>query len=109
MTREMYHRWAEAQPHGRFELVAGEVVAMAPERVGHAETKAMAWLLLRQAIAAAGLSCQALPDRVTVVMDDATVYEPGALVNCGERPDRYRRAQSGDRGGGGVAGHARGG
>jgi Uma2 family endonuclease len=92
MTREAYHRWAEAQPHGRFELVAGEVVAMAPERIGHAETKAMAWLALRQAIAAAALECEALPDGVTVVVDDATVYEPDALVNCGERPDRNATA-----------------
>ena len=27
--------WAEAQPQGRYELVNGEVVVMAPERVRH--------------------------------------------------------------------------
>ena len=40
LTREEYRRWAEAQPRGRFELVAGEVFAMAPERVAHARIKA---------------------------------------------------------------------
>ena len=54
LTREEYRRWAEAQPRGRFELVAGEVVAMSPERIAHARIKANAWLALRQAIAAAG-------------------------------------------------------
>ena len=27
--------WAEAQPQGRYELVNGEVLVMAPERVRH--------------------------------------------------------------------------
>ncbi len=35
MTREEYRRWAEAQSRGRYELVEGEIVAMAPERVAH--------------------------------------------------------------------------
>ncbi len=87
MTRAEFRRWSEAQPRGRFELVAGEVVAMAPERIGHAQVKAMAWLLLRQAIAAAGAPCQALPDGVTVAVDETTEYEPDALVNCGDAPD----------------------
>ena len=87
LTREEYRRWAEAQPRGRFELVAGEVFAMAPERVAHARIRANAWLALRQAIASAGLDCQAYPDGVTVEVDDDTDYEPDALVNCGEQPD----------------------
>jgi Uma2 family endonuclease len=32
MTVEEFVDWAMAQPEGRFELVAGTVVAMAPER-----------------------------------------------------------------------------
>jgi len=86
MTREEYRRWAEAQPRGRFELVGGEVVAMAPERARHIEVKAAAWLALRQAIKAAGVPCRAYADGFTVEIDDTTAYEPDALVNCGERP-----------------------
>lgn len=87
LTSEEYLLWAEAQPRGRFELVAGEVVAMAPERVAHARVKANAWLALREAIIAAGAQCEALPDGIAVKVDDSTVYEPDALVNCGERLD----------------------
>lgn len=87
LTREEYRRWAEAQPRGRFELVAGEVVAMAPERARHIEVKAAAWLALRRAIKTAGVGCQAYADGFTVEVDDDTDYEPDALVNCGERPN----------------------
>lgn len=44
LSRAAYYSWVEAQPRGRFELVDGAVVAMAPERVAHARTKARAWL-----------------------------------------------------------------
>lgn len=87
LDREEYRRWAEAQPRGRFERVAGEVVAMAPERVAHLRVKAAVWLALRQAITAAGLPCEALPDGATVEVGDDTDYEPDAVVNCGERLD----------------------
>ena len=87
MTREEYYRWAEAQPHGRFELVDGEVVAMAPERVAHLRAKLASVLALRQAIASAGLPCEALPDGATVEVGEDTAYEPDALVHCGERLD----------------------
>lgn len=85
MTREAYRAWALAQPRGRFELVEGVVVAMAAERVEHALVKAGVWLALRDAIKAAGVPCQALPDGVTVEVGDDTDYEPDAVVNCGER------------------------
>ena len=87
LTREEYLRWAEAQPRGRSELIAGEVFAMAPERAAHIEIKAAAWLALREDIKAAGVACRAYADGFTVEVDDNTVYEPDALVNCGERPD----------------------
>lgn len=85
LSRDEYRRWAEAQPRGRYERVAGEVVAMAPERVAHLRVKAAAWLALRQAIAAAGLPCEALPDGATVEVGADTDYEPDAVVNLGER------------------------
>lgn len=88
LTRDEYRRWAEAQPRGRSELVAGEVFAMAPERAAHIEIKAAAWLALREAIKTAGVPCRAYADGFSVEVDDDTVYEPDALVNCGDRPDR---------------------
>lgn len=85
LSREEYRRWAEAQPRGRYELVAGEVVAMAPERVAHIRVKARAWLALDRAVRAAGLPCEAFADGITVAVGDDTDYEPDAVVTCGER------------------------
>lgn len=83
LTPAAFYRWAEAQPRGRFELVAGQVVAMSPERGAHLRAKAAIWRALSDAILAAGLPCQALPDGATVEVDDDTAYEPDATVNCG--------------------------
>jgi Uma2 family endonuclease len=46
--------------------------------------KAEIWLALRDGIKAAGLPCEALPDGMTVKIDDHTAYEPDAVVHCGE-------------------------
>lgn len=78
--------WAEDQP-GRYELVEGQVVAMSPERVRHAEVKASAYLALRSALNRTQLPCRALPDGMSVRIDDTTVFEPDALVYCGTRAD----------------------
>jgi Uma2 family endonuclease len=40
LSREAYRHWAQAQPGGRFERIDGCVVAMAPERLGHADCPA---------------------------------------------------------------------
>jgi Uma2 family endonuclease len=87
MTSEEFLRWAEAQPRGRFELAAGEVVAMAPERSAHNDAKQFTWLALLRAIAEAGLPCHVKGDGMTIEVDDTTVYEPDVLVYCGERMD----------------------
>jgi len=87
MTRSEFRRWAEQQPKGRFERVAGEVVAMTPERIAHVELKNNIWRALDDAVRAAGLACQALGDGVTVEVDKDTDYEPDAVVNCGEKLD----------------------
>jgi Uma2 family endonuclease len=85
-TADEFIAWALEQPEGRFELDNGIVVAMAPERVSHAIAKLNAAVALRQAIGTGGLSCQALPDGVSVRVNDRTVYEPDALVRCGPPP-----------------------
>jgi Uma2 family endonuclease len=84
MTVDQFLSWAMAQPEGHFELVAGEVVAMAPEPAAHARHKAQAWLALHDEIELRGLSCEALPDGMTVKIDEHTAYEPDAVVHCGE-------------------------
>lgn len=85
MTVEEFLVWLEEGPEGvRCELVAGEVVAMAPEPAVHARREAAIWLALREAIAAAGLTCEALPDGLTVRIDAHTAYEPDAVVHCGD-------------------------
>ncbi len=81
-SREEYRRWCDTQPTGRYERVDGRIVAMAPERIAHVRVKNAVWLALRRAIAAAGVSCEALGDGVTVETGESD-YEPDAMVNCG--------------------------
>jgi Uma2 family endonuclease len=84
MTADEFIAWAMEQPEGEhYELVAGEVVSMAPERVAHGRAKGRIYECLVQAIRAAGLACEAFPDGMTVQVDADTIYEPDALVRCG--------------------------
>jgi len=87
MTVDQFLDWAATQERGRFELLDGEVVAMSPERLGHARIKARVWRALDQAIAARGHNCEALPDGITVPIDATTSFEPDALVRCGDPLD----------------------
>jgi Uma2 family endonuclease len=84
MTVDEFLSWAEDEP-GRYELFRGEVHAMSPEGVGHAERKGAIYTSLVAAIRARQLPCHALPDGATVRIDDMTAYEPDALVYCGEK------------------------
>jgi Uma2 family endonuclease len=85
MTVDEFIVWLDEGPEGaRYELVAGEVVAMAPERVAHARLKARIWRALSDAIEERGLTCEALPDGMTIKIDEHTAYEPDTLVHCGE-------------------------
>jgi Uma2 family endonuclease len=81
-SREEYRRWYEDQT-GRYERIDGRIVAMAPERGAHLMVKGAVYTALKQALASAGLRCQALPDGATVETNDSD-YEPDATVNCGE-------------------------
>jgi Uma2 family endonuclease len=83
MTVDEYLAWAEGRP-GRYELYAGTVYAMAPERAGHAKSKFAVQAALVAAIRRSGLPCHMLPDGMTVRVDEDTAHEPDALVYCGE-------------------------
>jgi Uma2 family endonuclease len=84
LTRDEFHRWAEGR-RGRYERVAGEPVAMSPERIEHVRIKNRVWAALDRAVRRAGLECEALGDGVTIEVDADTDYEPDAVVNCGPR------------------------
>ena len=87
LTVDEYLAWAEGRP-GRYELHAGTVYAMAPERAGHARIKFAVQAALLSSLRDAGLPCHMLPDGMTVRIDRHTAHEPDALVYCGDRlPD----------------------
>jgi Uma2 family endonuclease len=83
MTVDEFIPWAMAQPRGRFELVQGQVVAMAPERARHNLLKLAAARALERAVEKAGLACTVFTDGMTVRIDAHTAREPDASVQCG--------------------------
>jgi Uma2 family endonuclease len=88
MTADEFIAWAMEQPEGkRYELVAGEVVAMAPERAAHGRMKGRMYTRLEEAIRAANLACEAFPDGMAVRVDADTLYEPDVMVRCGAPVD----------------------
>jgi Uma2 family endonuclease len=84
MTSDEFIAWAMEQPETeRYELVAGEIFAMAPERATHVRTKYRVARLLDDAIVRAGLRCEMLIDGMSVQVDADTNYVPDVLVRCG--------------------------
>ncbi len=102
LTVSEFLAWADAYDgDGKFELHDGVIVAkrtpysvgasphaMAPERVGHANTKFAITAALKAAIKRAGVPCEAFVDSIGVAINEYTTYIPDALVNCGERLPR---------------------
>jgi Uma2 family endonuclease len=86
MTVSEFLAWATAQ-RGRYELVRGEIVAMAPERARHNLAKAAVFRALSDAVAKAGLPCTVFTDGMTVVIDNDTSREPDAAVQCNVATD----------------------
>jgi len=84
MSADDFLLWAEAQ-EGRWELQDGALVAMAPERVAHVETKFRAAVALERAVERAAVPCRVLPVGAGVRIAARTVFEPDALVYCGPR------------------------
>jgi Uma2 family endonuclease len=82
--------WANEQLDSRYELVDGEVVAMAPDRLRHNLVKLEVAVALREAVKAAGLPCTVFTDGAGVVINDETTRLPDASVQCGikVRPNR---------------------
>ncbi len=90
MTFDEFMTWYETA-EGRWELHNGVPVRKhdptkgQAERARHARAKHRVVQTLSEAIAKAGLDCEALPDGMTVRVSDEIAYEPDALVYCGER------------------------
>ena len=59
MTSDEFIAWAMEQPETEhYELIDGEVVATAPEQIGHSRTKAHVGRCLTEAIQADNLPCE---------------------------------------------------
>jgi Uma2 family endonuclease len=79
--------WAGAQPQGRYELVDGKIIAMAPELARHNLVKLAVAIALRDAVHAARLPCTVFTDGIGIAVNDHTVREPDASVQCGVSVD----------------------
>ena len=55
LTMPEFLDWAQSQAKGRYELIRGKVVAMAPERAAHVRAKQRIFLALRTRYSAAVL------------------------------------------------------
>lgn len=74
LTANEFIAWAMERPeHEHYELVGGEIVAMTPERIGHARMKFRVARRLAEAIESAGLDCEVFVDGVSLRVSDATV------------------------------------
>lgn len=87
MTVDEFIPWAVAQPSGRYELVGGEVFAMAPERARHNLVKLAVARSMQDAVRRAGLDCTVFTDGMTVRVDAWTAREPDASLQCGIKVD----------------------
>ena len=92
ITVDEFQAWlATLDGPERYELEAGEVIAMAPGNVPHVRAIGRVYIGLTEAIARLELPCEAFLDGPGVMVDEMTSYIPDVAVNCGERvPDDAR-------------------
>lgn len=83
MTADEFLVWAERQAE-QWELFDGTPIAMSPERVIHGEVKYRVARALDIAIAQSGIPCRFVLDSAAVRIDARSLYQPDALVYCGE-------------------------
>ncbi|KAB2849056.1 MAG: Uma2 family endonuclease [Hyphomicrobiaceae bacterium] len=80
MTVDEFLRWCQRQERGRFELQDGRVIMQQAQTWGHAKLRMQVYVALTRAIARQGAPLFAAPDGMTVRIDEATAYEPDALI-----------------------------
>src|SRR5580704_4172674 len=83
MSVDEFLAWARDE-QGRWELFDGVPNAMSPERVIHGDVKYRVARALDTAISASGLPCHFVLDSAAVRVDTKTLYQPDALVYCGD-------------------------
>lgn len=83
MTSDQFIEWAASRDTGRFELVAGELLKMSPERSIHNLVKFAAANELKRAAKAANVICVVYTDGMGVRIDNHTVREPDAALQLG--------------------------
>ncbi|HEY1363401.1 MAG TPA: Uma2 family endonuclease [Xanthobacteraceae bacterium] len=83
MSVDEFVPWAQRQAE-RWELLDGVPMAMSPERVVHGDVKYRVARALDTAIANAKLPCRFVLDSAAVRIDARSLYQPDALVYCGE-------------------------
>ncbi|HEY8064883.1 MAG TPA: Uma2 family endonuclease [Methylosinus sp.] len=84
MTIPEFLAWSERHEEARYELAAGEIVAMPREQPEQVTAKGKIWRAVAEALARAGAPCEAYVDGLGVAVDEHTVHAPDILVNCGD-------------------------
>lgn len=88
MTVDQFLAWLDNQRGSdRWELVEGEIVGMAGDRVRHNRVKYAVARALDDAIRSANLPCIIFTDGVGVRIDEWTLRIPDASVQCGVEAD----------------------
>jgi Uma2 family endonuclease len=80
LTVDEFLAWAERQGEGKYELVDGVVVMQATQRWAHSKVKLQVAIVLRDAIAKAGVPCYVASDGPTVRISRHKAFVPDALV-----------------------------
>ncbi len=86
MTLPEFLGWSAGR-EGKYQLVQGEIFAMAPESIRHARIKLAFVNALNAAIERVGLPCEAIVDGPGVALADDTCYIPDVSVYCGQRAE----------------------
>jgi len=72
--------WAARQEEGKYELIDGVVVMQQSQQWSHAKTKAMVYVALMEAVAAAQVPFYVAPDGPTIRIGKRKGFVPDALV-----------------------------
>jgi len=88
LSVEQFLQWRNTQPADqRYELLAGEPVAMAPERNRHNLVKLDCAVALREAVKKSKSPCTVFGDGASIIIDETTLYEPDVTVQCNHSID----------------------
>jgi Uma2 family endonuclease len=83
MSVDQFLVWSEAQAEGRYELVRGRVIMMAPERVRHVRTKGRVFRALEDAVVGSKFKCHVFTDGIGVRITPDDLREPDASIQVG--------------------------